>query len=395
MSALAILDAARERTLAVYGELPDEVLGAWPDPEFSPLCWHLGHIAFTEAHWLLAKVGGDGALSVPHARRYAQDGCAKAERNAGYDRGELFDYLERVRAVVRERYATLDPDHPLMRDDYLARFLANHEHQHRETMAYVLGCHRERAGGAPDDAAPLVDDGAPSRLELEGGAVTIGTDDPHAYDNERSAHEVTLAPFALDAHPVTVAAWKRFIDAGGYAREALWSPEGWAWRRTNDVRAPKGWRTAGESFVRVRLDGRWSLDGREPVVGVSAHEAEAYARFVGGRLPTEAELEHAARATGAAPRIAGLTAHGPMPVVPGEPDLLGNVWEWTASTFAPYPGFSPHPYRGYSEPYFDGVHRVLRGGSFATDPAIARPTFRNWYVPETRQIFAGLRVAYG
>jgi len=392
---LAILDEARARTLTAYGDLPDEVLGAWPDPEFSPLCWHLGHIAFTEAHWLLAKVGGDGSLSVPHARRYAQDGCAKEERNAGYDRRALFDYLSEVRETVRARYAQLDADHPLMHGDYLARFLANHENQHRETMAYVLGCQRERTTAAPSGAPPLADEGPPPRLELEGGLALIGTDDPHAYDNERCAHEVLLEPFALDAHPVTAAAWLRFMEAGGYERESLWSAEGWAWRQANDVQAPKGWRAAGSSGTRVRLDGSWSMDGREPVVGISAHEAQAYARHVGGRLPSEAELEHAARVTGATPRIAGLAHHGPMPVVAGETDLLGNVWEWTASAFAPYPGFAPHPYRGYSEPYFDGAHRVLRGGSFATDPAIARPTFRNWYLPGTRQIFAGVRVAYG
>lgn len=393
--ALATLDDARERTLAIYGDLPDEVLSAWPDRDFSPLCWHLGHIAFTEAHWLLAKVGGDGELSVPHAGRYAQDGCAKAERNAGYERATLFGYLRQVRELVRERYASLDPAHPLMRDHYLAGFLANHENQHRETMAYVLGCHRERTAALPCEAPPLDDDGEPPKLELEGGVVSIGTDDPHAYDNERGVHELVLEPCLLDAHPVTAAAWRRFMAAGGYAREALWSDAGWAWRCANDVSAPKGWCAVGESFVRVRLDGTWALDGREPVVGISAHEAEAYARFVGGRLPSEVELEHAARRTGASPRVSALAQHGPMPVRPGESDLLGNVWEWTASAFAPYPGFAPHPYRGYSEPYFDGVHRVLRGGSFATDPAIARPTFRNWYVPGTRQIFAGLRVAYG
>jgi iron(II)-dependent oxidoreductase len=394
--ALAILDAARERTLAAYGELPDEILGAWPDPEFSPLCWHLGHIAFTEAHWLLAKVGGDGSLSVPHARRYAQDGCAKAERNAGYEREALFAYLDEVRETVRERYAAL-PDHPLMEDDYLARFLANHERQHRETMGYVLGCFREKQSEPPASAPVLTDEGAPARVAFSGGETRIGTGDRYAYDNERGAHTVTLAPFALDAHPVTAAAWQRLIEAGGYQRRELWSDEGWRWREAHAVEAPKGWRRAGEGFVRVRLDGSWALDGREPVVGISAHEAEAYARFVGGRLPTETELEHAMRVQGGEPRVAGLSERGPMPVLPSATmatDLLGNVWEWTASAFAPYPGFEPHPYRGYSTPYFDGVHRVLRGGSFATDPAIARATFRNWYVPGTRQIFAGVRVAF-
>ena len=399
---LAALEAARSRTLARFGELPDSVLSAWPDPDFSPLCWHLGHIAFTEAHWLLGRVGGDGSLSKPWAHRFAQDGCPKRERNAGYDRAELFGYLDRVRAEVRRRYRELDRSHPLMREDYLARFLADHERQHRETMAYVLGCVHDAAGFLGTGAGvPLVDDGPPPRIPFEGGAVVQGTDDPFAYDNERPAHRAQVEPFALDAHPVTAAAWQRFIDAEGYQREELWSPEGWRWRGEHAITRPKAWVPVGAGYTRVRLDGSHALDGREPVCGISWYEADAYARFVGGRLPSEGELEHAMRvatARGRAePRVAGLRTSGPEPVVVDDEtptDLLGNVWEWTATAFAPYPGFEPHPYRGYSEPYFDGGHRVLRGGSFATDPAIARATFRNWYVPGTRQIFAGLRVAW-
>ncbi len=393
---LAALRGARARTLAAFGDLPDDILATWPDPEFSPLCWHLGHIAFTEAHWLLRHVGGDGSLSVPYADRFAQDGRDKSERNVGYDRGELFGYLEEVRSAVAARYADLDGAHPLMAAHYLAGFLADHENQHRETMAYVLGCVRDAQAPAELPPAPLLqDEGPPPRVEVTGGNVVVGTDAPSAYDNERPAHAIGVAPFALDGHPVTAAAWQRFVRAGGYAREELWTPAGWAWREAQGITLPKGWRPAGDSHTRVRLDGTFALDGREPVCGISAHEADAYARFAGARLPTEHELEAAARE--ARPRIVGLGTTGPAPVVRADDhptDLLGNVWEWTASAFVPYPGFRPHPYRGYSEPYFDGRHRVLRGGSFATDPAIARPTFRNWYVPETRQIFAGLRLAH-
>ena len=397
------LRAARARTLDVFGGLPDSVLAAWPDPEFSPLCWHLGHVAFTEAHWLLAHVGGEASLSAPFAARYAQDGCAKVDRNAGYDRSELFAYLQRVRDVVEKRYAALHRAHPLMDGDYLAGFLADHENQHRETMAYVLGCVRDAQAPREAPPAPLLEDSGPppaipfDGVAPDGGAAIIGTDDPRVYDNERCAHRVALAPFALDGHPVTAAAWQRFVRAGGYARDDLWSVEGRAWRVAASVGLPKGWRPAGASHTRVRLDGSFALDGAEPVCGVSFHEAEAYARFAGGRLPTEQELEHAARVQRRGPRVIGLGSTGPAAVQRSDgvaTDLLGNVWEWTASTFVPYPGFAPHPYRGYSEPYFDGAHRVLRGGSFATDPAIARPTFRNWYVPATRQVFAGLRVAY-
>ncbi|MEM1415440.1 MAG: SUMF1/EgtB/PvdO family nonheme iron enzyme [Myxococcota bacterium] len=388
----ALFEASRARTLAFVRELPDDVLASWPDAEFSPICWHLGHVAYTEARWALAEVLGDRRLVDAFVRRFDQKGCPKAERADGYDRGALFAYLEEVRDAVRARRDDLGA-HPLLEGGYLPWFLACHEDQHRETMAYVLGMVRQNAAPPVHDAPPLADDGPAPRMNLAGGALVLGHDRALAYDNERPGTPAEVGPFGLDGHPVTSAAWMRFMDAGGYADNAFWDDEGWTWREREEVRSPRGWVRAGGGVWRARLGGWRAVDGREPVCGVSWWEARAYARWAGGRLPREAEWELAARDHGRG-RILDLIQDGPRPVAPGAPDLLGNVWEWTEDAFAPRPGFVAHPYRGYSAPYFDGVHRVLRGGSFATHPRVARPRFRNWYVPETRQIFAGLRLAY-
>ncbi len=302
---------------------------------------------------------------------------------------ELLAYLGEVRARVLELLPglALETDDPLLADGFVGWLIEAHEHQHRETIAIVRQLALEQ--GLPDPPPPSRGDASADVIELSGGTITLGTDARLAYDNERSAHEVELAPFAIDATPVTVRAWEAFRADGGYARESLWSTEGWTWRSTHDVRWPRGWTTNDHGeLARVRLDGLRALAPDEPVLGVSFYEAEAFARWRAARLPTEPEWEHAARTIGSDPH---LSAPGPRPV--RAPDLIGNAWEWTSTPFAPYPDFAPFPYRGYSEPYFDGIHRVLRGGSFATHPAIATPTFRNWFQPWVRQIFAGLRLA--
>lgn len=400
LGARALFEASRERTLAFVEALPDAVLRAWPDPDFSPLCWHLGHIAYTEALWLHGEAHGDASFVEGYRRRFDQRGCPKAERSDGYDRGALFAYLRAVRARSRQLLAAPEAGQGLLQDGYLLWFLACHEDQHRETMAYVLGMERARETPEVRWAPALKDDGPAPRVRLPGGTVQLGHDRRRAYDNERPASTAELAPFALDAHPVTAAAWERFMAAGGYGREALWDAEGWRWRQAKHVSAPRGWRRAGPGVLRARLEGWHAVDGREPVCGVSWWEARAFARYAGGRLPSEAEWEHAALQEGEG-RVWDLTHGGPLPVDARRSDsktaltdLLGNVWEWTGDAFAPRPGFEAFPYAGYSAPYFDGKHRVLRGGSFATSPRIARPRFRNWYTPDTRQVFAGLRLAY-
>lgn len=404
------LDAARDATLALVAGLDDRALAAQPHPDLSPIGWHLGHVAFTEAYWLHGKLAGDDQLWKPFVRAWSQGGRSKVARRELPARETLFGYLEAVRERSRECLGRVDPgsSDPLEREGYLAWLVECHEHQHRETMSMVLSLGDapplDGPPASPRAAEPLVDDGEAERLSIPGGHFVMGTDAHLAYDNERRLHAVECDDFGLDAHPVTSAAWQRFLDDGGYDDARLWTGAGWRWKEAQGVSAPRGWRLRDGRWMRRRLDGLSPLDGREPVCGVSWFEADAFARWRGARLPTEAEWERAARLyeasaqaqTSAAP--APRPGSGPAPVrggasADGPTDLLGNVWEWTGSAFSPYPGFEPFPYPGYSQPYF-GDHWVLRGGSFATSPVIARPSFRNWYLPHVREVFAGLRCAW-
>jgi len=244
----------------------------------------------------------------------------------------------------------------------------------------------------------------------------VGTDDEsRAYDNERPRHDVDLGAFQIDVAPVSNGEYLRFIEDGGYQREDLWTPEGW------QVLGEQGWE--GPAYWQ-RQEGRWSrvgfgrtrpLDPNRPVIHVSWFEADAYARWAGKRLPTEQEWEKAASwdpARGEArtypwgegvptAELANLdqVLLEPMPVGTyprgrsffGCHQMLGDVFEWTASDFEPYPGFEAYPYPEYSEVFFGDGYKVLRGASWAVPEFMARNTYRNWDLPQRRQIFAGFR----
>ncbi|MEM0979076.1 MAG: SUMF1/EgtB/PvdO family nonheme iron enzyme [Cyanobacteria bacterium P01_H01_bin.58] len=236
------------------------------------------------------------------------------------------------------------------------------------------------------------------------GEFVMGNDDVDALDNEQPLHSVTLTDYWIDQTPVTVADYAAFVAAGGYHNSQWWHPKGWAWRQKHNITQPLYWRPE-------------TLWQKTPVCGVSWYEADAYACFMGKRLPTEPEWERAARwqpqthqlqryPWGEAPltaqrgnfggTIGQVTPVGSYPAgrsPAGCDDLLGNVWEWTNTWFEGYTDFTAYPYVGYSQTYFDQAHRVLRGGSWATRPWVLRPTFRNWYHPWMRQMFAGFRCA--
>jgi len=255
-------------------------------------------------------------------------------------------------------------------------------------------------------------------VRFPGGSVTIGTGDRRAaYDNERPRHAVDLAPFWIDAAPVTNGAFLDFVEAGGYDDERYWSADGWRWRCDSGVRSPKHWERDGAQWMTRTMDLVRPLDPGRPVCHVCYFEAEAYARSVGKRLPTEYEWEaaatwdpDAARARGypwgdAAPSAADANLDqlgfdtAPVGAYPrnvspiGCYGMIGDVWEWTSSDFGGYPGYESFPYAEYSEVFFGTEYKVLRGGSWATAPHVARATFRNWDYPIRRQIFSGFRCA--
>jgi iron(II)-dependent oxidoreductase len=293
-------------------------------------------------------------------------GPAEARRHIAMVRGRALDVLEKVE---------LDPAVPLLSDGFVYGMVAQHEHQHDETMLATLQLMASPYpyGGGP---APVPPASAGAETAVPGGPFVMGTDThPFAYDNERPAHVVDLEPFRIDTFPVTNRQYLAFVEAGGYDDPRLWSEAGWGHRCAEQLAAPLFWAPVGGGSWTVRRYGtEIDLPLDEPVQHVCWYEAEAYARFAGRRLPTEAEWERAAGQ-------------------PGVERLFGAVWQWTSSDFTAYPGFSSFPYKEYSEVFYGSDYKVLRGGSWATSPLVARATFRNWDFPIRRQIFAGFRCA--
>ena len=445
------LQQCRRGTFKLFADIDYDTFCRQAHPDFSPVGWHLGHIAYTEDLWLLQRCAGLQPVFPEYHKLFAADILPKKERVYLPALAEVEFYLDAVRKKVLD-YLEIAP---IDQQERLWRFIIQHESQHCETVAFVLqmqekeegssatdsvtdltyGWKKEEGSSATDSVTDLTDltdarkreegrlitqflmPNAPCPIpnsqlsilnarmvEIPAGEFYMGSDAVEALDNERSRHLCYLETYSIDRYPVTCSQYRNFMTTGGYQNPKWWSADGWKWLQSHPVDRPLYW-SENPAF------------NHHPVCGVSWYEAEAYCNFIGKRLPTEAEWEKAASwdaqnklkytsPWGEEPPNSLLCNHGnnmgntaPVDGFPnGESalgccDMLGNVWEWTASTFDAYPGFESYPYKGYSQVYFDGEHRVLKGGSWATPPQTLRSSFRNWYHPGVRQIIAGFRCA--
>ncbi|HEY5942933.1 MAG TPA: SUMF1/EgtB/PvdO family nonheme iron enzyme [Solirubrobacterales bacterium] len=356
---------ARERTLALIEPLDDEQLNTVYSPILSPLAWDLGHIANFEELWLVRTIGGREPLNGELGRFY------DAIENPRKIRGELpilrdaelraymADVRERTLDVLEGVEIDADVEDPLLRDGFVYEMLLAHELQHNETMLQLLQVvdGYELPGDLTERISPRIPgttaSGADEMVAVAAAEHEIGAPDRgFAYDNERPRHAVEIAAFEIDRTPVSNGTYISFIEDTG-------------------AESPLYWQNDGESWVDTARGRRDPVDPGQPVIHVSWDQADAFARWAGKRLPTEHEWE-AAR---------------------DHLDGVGQAWEWTSSAFRAYPGFEAFPYREYSEVFFGDEYKVLRGGSWATHPRVARSTFRNWDLPQRNQIFSGLRCA--
>lgn len=413
----ALLCSARERTIALTSDLRDDQLAVPLLEIINPLLWELGHIAYFAEYWTLRNLYGwppilpnadalyDSA-KIPHDDRWSLP-LPSREGTLRFMAEELHQVLTHLKART-----------PTTKDvAYFHRLAVHHEDMHGEALVYTrqtLGYPRPQLSyeRRPIEGGPL-----PGDVSISGGTYRIGarSEDGFVFDNEKWEHDVELRHFAIARAPVTNAEFASFVEGGGYRNRRYWSDDGWAWREAASAEQPAYWqrRNGGngvEAWTRRHFDAHIPLQPHEPVCHVSWHEAQAYCAWSGRRLPTEAEWEVAA--TGGARRrhpwgeqlpdaklanvdvmygdvvdVAAFAA-GESPV--GCRQMIGNVWEWTATTFEPYPGFLADPYKEYSQPWF-GTHMVVRGGAWSTRDRLITTRWRNFYRPQRCDIITGFR----
>ena len=408
--ALALqLQDARRRTRTLTGDLEGPQLFGPKIAIVNPVLWELGHVAWFQERWCL-RLCVDESLgeSLLEGSDALYDSAAVAH-DTRWDLplpalGATRDFQDRVLERVLERLERGGDDPWFL---YFVQLAIFHEDMHAEAFHYT----RQTLGYAdPLKGEPSAGQSFPGDVDVAGGCYSIGAsrNSGFHFDNEKWAHGIELAPFRIARAPVTNAEFLEFVRGGGYRRGEWWSPEGWA--RKDGAGAPRYWMQKDGEWLERRFSDWVPLQPELPVMHVDWHEANAYCRYAGRRLPSEAEWEVAASLGGEGKRRrypwgdaadatrANLGGTGRAAVdrlasgdsVLGCRQMIGNVWEWTSSTFQPYAGFVADPYREYSEPWF-GTHKVLRGGSFSTPARLVASSWRNFYTPDRADVFAGFR----
>lgn len=419
----AQMQNARQRTLELIDGLTDEQLIGPKLPIVNPMLWEIGHVAWFHEYFILRREYGAAPMLERGDDLY--DSIAIAHETRWdlplYSLTEMRDYMARVLDRLLERLPAGMADE---RDSFLYQFTTFHEDMHdeaftwaRQTLAYPTPVLRGGSGVGENGRAgrPVEGDAA-----IPGGRFLLGSP-PTAlflFDNEKWAHPVEVAPFRMAKAPVTNAEFAAFVEDGGYSKRSLWCDEGWAWRQAVAAEHPVYWQSDRAGGWSMRRFDRWlPLAPREPVCHVNWYEANAWCRWAGRRLPTEAEWEFAAsmRPGPDGSLIKGRYPWGDAPLGPDRanldgfalgvvvvdacPDgdnawgcrqLIGNTWEWTSDVFRPFPGFAPDDYKEYSQPLFDET-RVLRGGAWPSRGRMVTSTYRNYFGPDRRDVFGGFR----
>jgi iron(II)-dependent oxidoreductase len=414
-----LLDA-RHVELALLEPLTDaEMLGA-AGHFLEPPIWEMGHVGWFQEYWLLRRLDGADTLLRGSAELY-DSFCVPYRQRWELRFPTRTETLKYITDVLERSVARLGSREPTAVDAYFYTLAAQHEDMHGENLTAIfqtLGyarppALRPRCTTSHVDVTFRLHD-----VSVPGGTFMLGADpeEPFVFDNEKWAHSVDVAPFHIAATPVTNQEFQAFVDDGGYRRRDCWGRRGWDWRRRARAEHPLFWQCREGRWFERRFEVFAPLEPWHPVLHVNWYEAEAFCRWAGRRLPTEAEWEMAATLDPATrckrrfpwgdasptPECANLDyraggtldvralAAGDSPV--GCRQMIGNVWEWVADTFKPYPGFVCDPYKEYSEPHF-GQKKVLKGGCWTTRSRLIRATWRNFFKAQRRNVFAGFRTA--
>ncbi len=351
-------------------------------PDLSPIGWHLGHCIYTESYWIREQLIGQQIIDDSLKSLYVPELSHKPSRSSALpDKTELLKWAKQTQSDnldLLEAEIIDNNSHHLLENNYLVYFLIQHYSQHSETMRMVLTeMQLQQLKDVFTNATKLKPKKIISNtLSIETGTYRVGSNNKKlTYDNEQPEHSIEISNYTISSHPVSNSEYLQFIYEGGYSEKACWSDEGWQWINLTQHKHPHHWRLQNEDvFYGVNNDGAYSLGENNPVYGLSYFEAEAFANWCGARLPHEHEWEVAS--------------------VNYDLHQSGHAWEWCNNTFYPYKNFSPYPYEGYSVPYFDEKHYVLRGGSKYSKEIIKRTSFRNYYTADKRHIFAGVRLVY-
>ncbi len=411
-----IMRDANARTIELVRELNAEQLIGPKLEIVNPLRWEIGHVAWFHEYFILRRKYGRETL---HKRSDKVYDSIAIHHETRWDL-PLLEMDETLQYITDVEHALLDRLHGGMaseQDSYLYQFTTFHQDMHNEAYTYsrqTLGFPTPNFALAEAENAP---GGAyPGDAKIPGGTFNIGNpkDAPFVFDNEKWAHPLTVGPFKMAKAQVSNAEFAAFTDDGGYEEERFWDDVSWQWRSQADITHPVYWLPDGHGKWGLRrLDTVIYLPPDQAMIHVSWFEAQAYCRWAGRRLPTEAEWEFAATTDGqggkrAYPwgdetpdaahanldgRALGTIDVGARPAgdnIHGVRQLIGNVWEWTETTFRPFPGFAPDDYKEYSEPLF-GATKVLRGGAWPTRGRMIDSTYRNFYGPERRDVLAGFR----